>query len=130
MCVWQSLIEQLVKGPCVCPAVPLSLETLTLLKWEDEHGHQQTFSLEDMVSAEWMKFGLRVSLTMNRLKGWERQFHEDSTRCWREVMEHWLNNGGTEHYPTTWEGLYTLVRDCDLQQAAMALLKALKYSQP
>jgi hypothetical protein len=112
---------------CICPAVRLSLETLTLLKWED---CQQTFSLEDMVSAKWMKFGLRVGLTMNRLESWEEQYNKNASRCWLKVMGHWLNNGGTEHYPATWEGLYTLVRDCDLPEVALSLLKALEHCQP
>lgn len=110
---------------CICPGVPLSLETLTLLKWRDGRGHQQTFSLEEMVSAEWMTFGIRVGLKMNRLKAWDTEFRGNATRCWREVMACWLAMGGTVHYPDTWEGLHTLVVDCDFSEAASALHMAL-----
>jgi hypothetical protein len=114
---------------CTCPGTPLSLETLTLLKWEDRHGHQRTFRLEDMVSAKWMKFGLRVGLTMDQLEFLEKRY-KNASRCWLEVMRHWLNDGGTQHYPATWEGLYTLMRDCDLSEIGLSFLKALEHSQP
>ena len=116
------------QSPCVYPAFPLSMENITLLKWEESQGSGLTSNLESLVSAEWMEFGRRVGLPMNRLKGWERQFHEDSRRCWWEVMQHWLNDGGTKHYPDTWEGLYTLVRDCGFPQVATSLHKVL-YTQ-
>ena len=108
---------------CIYAAVALSLETLTCIKWEDDQGHQR--NLEDMVSAKWREFGIRVGLTKNQLDGWERQFHEVSSRCWQEVMQHWLNDDGTQRYPSTWEGLYTLVGDCGFPEVAVSLQKEL-----
>ena len=77
------------------------------------------------MSAKWWTFGIRVGITMNQLEGWERQFHEDSRRCWQKVVQHWLNDDGTQYYPSTWEGLYTLVRDCGFHEVAVSLQKAL-----
>jgi hypothetical protein len=63
-------------------------------------------------------------------KGVDVEFRGNATRGWREVMKHWLHVDGVKHHPATWEGLYTLVRDCDLRRVAMALLKTLEHCQP
>ena len=62
---------------------------------------------------------------MNRLKGWERQFHEDATRCWREVMTYWINDDGTRDYPVNWEGLNKMLKDVRCGKVAKDLKKAL-----
>jgi hypothetical protein len=82
------------------------------------------------VPIKWMKFGLRVGLAMNWLESWEEQYNKNASRCWLKVIGHWLANDGTEHYPAMWEGLYTLVRDCDFPQVALSFLKALEHCQP
>ena len=72
-----------------------------------------------------MKFGLAVSVDMNCLKSWEMQYHEDTNRCWLEVMGHWLNAGGTDNHPTTWEGLCQLLVDVGYKKVAKELRTAL-----
>ena len=105
----------------LCAAVPLSLNALTLLKWRDASECEQRLSLVDEVSFGWITFGLRVGLKMDRLKAWEKQYHEDTTRCWLEVMEHWLNKEGTDDYPAMWEGLHTLLKDAGHPKVAHTL---------
>lgn len=105
-------------------AVPLSLETLTLIKWSDKHGREQAFRLVDEVSAKWINFGVRVGLNMNTLEAWEEQFNRNHSKCWLKVMAHWLEGGGTLDYPATWEGLDTLLKDCRVSEVAANLQKA------
>ena len=81
--------------------------------------------LVEKVSCKWLEFGLAVRVDMNCLKSWERQYREDANRCWLEVMGHWLNAGGTDNYPTTWEGLCVLLRDVGYGEVASTLEKAL-----
>ena len=77
------------------------------------------------VSSRWVEFGLKVGLDMDRLKVWERQYHENGTRCWLEVMTYWINAGGTPDYPVKWEGLDQLLKDAQCGKAAEDLKKAL-----
>ena len=105
--------------------VPLSLHSLSLLKWKDECGEEQTLRLVKKVSCEWLDFGLAVGLEMDLLEAWERQYHENASRCWLEVMKCWLNAGGTCDYPTTWEGLCKLLADVGYGQVSSLLRKAL-----
>ena len=105
--------------------VALSLSTLSLLKWQDERGHDHTFRLVDHVSYKWMEFGLAVGLLLAQLKALERQYRDNANRCWLEVMEQWLSGGGTGAYPATWEGLCSLLRDCGYAEVAASLCKAL-----
>ena len=74
-----------------------------------------------------MEFGLQVGLDMDQLKGWERQYHYDATRCWREVMMYWIKVGGTPDYPVKWEGLDELLKDVQCGEVAKDLKKALMH---
>ena len=109
----------------VLAGVPLSLNSLSLLKWKDESGEEQTLQLIEKVSCKWLDFGLKVGLEMNCLEAWERQHHEDASRCWLEVMKCWLNMAGSRHYPATWEGLYQLLMDVGYKKVAKDLSTAL-----
>ena len=76
------------------------------------------------VSAEWRRFGTLLGISRNQLKAWDRENRGDVTMCWEDVMEHWLSGGGTHDYPATWEGLYTLLRDCNFSTVAADLQMA------
>ena len=99
-------------------ALPFSLANLLLMKWKDVDGNEHTFSLLDKVSSEWQRVGIMLGITMNKLKGWDRQHFRDVTMCWGELMEHWKNSGGTSNYPPSWDGLYKLL--CDIQYSKIA----------
>ena len=105
--------------------VPLSLNSLYILKWKDEHGKEQRLQLVEKVSCKWLEFGLAVGMEMDRLEAWGRQYHEDGSRCWLEVMKRWLNAGGCGDYPATWEGLYRLLMDVGYKKVAKELKTAL-----
>ena len=77
------------------------------------------------VSSRWVEFGLQVGLDLDQLKVWERQYHENGTRCWQEVMTYWINVGGTPDYPVKWEGLDQLLKDVQCGKVAKDLKKAL-----
>ena len=112
--------------PCdVLAGVPLSLNSLSLLKWKDEHGKEQRLRLVEEVSCKWLEFGLAVGVKMDRLEAWEKQYCKDASRCWLEVMKRWLNAGGTGDYPTTWEGLCKLLTDMDYGKVSSLLKEAL-----
>lgn len=100
------------------------MSSLTLIKWKDDNGEIQNFNLGDKVSSKWRKFGHRMKLENNKLDGWEGQFHGDVTRCWGEVMQHWLDMGGTDEYPETWEELYKMLEDVELGGVAKKLKRA------
>ena len=85
--------------------------------------------LVEKASCKWLEFGLAVGMEMERLKSLERQYHEDTNRCWLEVMGHWLNAGGTGDYPTTWEGLRRLLVDVGYEKIAKELKTALASLQ-
>lgn len=86
---------------------------LHLLKWIDERGQKQSFSLaqRESVCKKWLDFGILLGISMATLKTWERETAGDTTACWRMVMEYWIHSGVAEDYPVTWQGLITLLED-------------------
>lgn len=105
--------------------IPLSLKTLSVLKWKDEDGCEQTFRLVNFVSFRWMDFGVLLGYTMNTMEGWKMEYQGNVTVCWNKVMEQWLAGGGTHDYRATWEGLCSLLNDCNLSKAAADLKHAM-----
>ena len=73
-----------------------------------------------------MNFGFRLDIESDQLKGWEKQYHEDANRCCLEVMDHWLKTGGTREYPTTWDGLYELLKDVECEHVIDNLKEAVR----
>ena len=110
--------------------VSLSLKSLTLLKWKDEHGKEQTLRLVEKISCKWLNFGLAVDIEEDRLEAWKQQHHEEASGCLLEVMMHWLRSGGCEDYPTTWEGLHQLLVDVGYEKVAEELKTALASHRP
>lgn len=62
-----------------------------------------------------------------QVERWERQYQGDATRCWMEVMKHWINVDGTQDYPVSWEGLRQLLNDVEYVKVAKDLKKALQH---
>ena len=81
----------------------------------------KTFSLVYKVSTKWQEFGSRLGQAPNLLKGWHKKHHGNAIQIWKEVMEHWLCSGGTQDYPATWEGLYSLLDDLRLSTVTAEL---------
>ena len=110
-----------------CTAISPSQTTLTLIKFLDEQGQQRTFRLVDLVSVKWREFGLLLGLTQNQLEGWSTQHLGNSSHCWHEVMQHWLD-GVSRGYPVSWEGLYRLLKDAEYPAVARKLEVAVRNS--
>ncbi len=113
--------------PLPASTVKLSLKALTLLKWKDGE-KVKIFRLVDEVSTKWQLFGTLIGLSANKLQVWEKENTNNITMCCNKVMEHWLLVGGSRDYPTTWEGLYTLLEDAELSEVANSLKKAVDCS--
>ncbi len=108
-------------------ALPLSLKTLALIKWRDREGCEQTFRLVDKVSSKWRDLGKRLSIEPNILDGWEKEHQKDANSCWDKVMGDLIASGGTEEYPSTWEGVYQLLKDIKRGGIARDLKKAVTH---
>ena len=111
---------QQVTHSCIC-----SMKTLTILKWEDHLGVVRTFRLSNRVQSRWRTFGTMLDLN-DELDSWEAQYHSDASMCWSKVMRHWLDGGGEDEYPPTWEGLYELLNDARCSQIAKKLKQAVQ----
>ena len=96
----------------------VDLASVTLILTIEVEGCGCTFSLIDKVGAEWQRIGVMLGITMNKLKGWDRQHRGDVTLCWGELVGHWKKSGGTSNYPHTWDSLYQLL--CDIQYSQVA----------
>lgn len=106
-----------------------SLKSLLQLKWEDEEGHQQIFRLVDHVSARWTDFGIQLGITQNILDAWESEYSNKARKCWQKVMRHWLKGKCGALYPSTWEGLYSLLKDLEYGEVARKLEDAVKAAK-
>ena len=107
--------------------ISVSMNSLNLIKWKDEHGDRQTYHLVKKVSSKWIEFGLALGLENNELEAWEADLRGQTERCWRKVMQHWLD-GGTNDYPSTWEGLYEMLTDQGYAEVAKGLKTAVENS--
>ena len=70
-----------------------------------------------------------LEISHNHLTAWEKQNLGDVTSCMENVMLHWLSGGGTRDYPTTWQGLCTLLDDLNLSKVAEDLMKAVTAAE-
>ena len=123
--------------PCACThhnTVLLSLKTLSLIKWRDQQGRKRNFKLVDKISTRWRHLGRLVGLEENRLDVLEIKYRGDAVVCWSKVMQHWLDSGGNEDYPATWEGLCSLLEDVECAKIAkelkIVLSRAISPSPP
>ena len=108
-----------------CLGAPLTLKSLTILKWTDEGGREQSFSLQRRVSAAWRKFGKLLDFKFIHLRGLEQQYRGVGDDCWDHVMQHWMD-GGSKSYPPTWQGLYSLLKDVGFAAVTIELKEAVE----
>lgn len=100
---------------------PPTMKTLTLLKWQNE-GKIEKFQTKKQIFLKWRDIGILLEIPWQVLEDWQRT-KQSSEVCCDAVINHWLNNP-TEEYPATWEGLYDLLEDCELDVVASNLKKA------
>ena len=111
--------------------VPLSLSTLTLLRWTDAKGHQLNFRLINVISSRWREFGYLFGREENELENLREECFGKANRCWCKVMNQWLENDGTPEYPPTWRGLLTVLVDLEYSEVARELQRVLaSVTQP
>ena len=110
--------------------VPLSLSTLTLLKWTDANGHQLNFRLINITSSRWREFGNLFGREENELENVREECFGKANRCWCKVMNQWLKNDGTPEYPATWRGVLTVLVDLEYSEVARELQKVLASVTP
>ena len=92
-----------------------------MLKWKDEKGQEQQFSLVNEVSSKWYDFGMLLGFSLNQLDVWNTQHAADANKCWIRVMDQWLSKGGSLDYPATWVGLCSLLKDMGFSNIAQKL---------
>ena len=110
-------------------AIPLSLKTLTVIKWKDENGMIQNFHLVTRACKKWKRMGILLDKNIHDLKDIEREQKEDEM-CWCSLMEEWIISGGCSSYPVTWEGLYSLLVDVESLNIAKLLKRAVIKAIP
>lgn len=101
-----------------------------LIKWRDSQGCEQKFRLINNVSANWKKFGHLLGQNPNLLNAWEVECLKQADLCWCKVMGHWLNEDDPSPYPTTWIGLFTLLKDVECAEVAIRMEAALSSILP
>jgi hypothetical protein len=93
---------------------------LTVIKWRNERGEVKKYKLKSSIMHRWRTIGDLV-VPRQKLAGWAKKM-DDEEGC-RAVLSHWLDNPPHD-YPATWEGLYELLDDSELGQAATELKQA------
>ena len=64
------------------------------------------------VSSQWRTIGIRTGQA-DSLDNYQQMAMLDNTVCCQKVFQAWINNGGHEKYPLTWQGLYDILCDID-----------------
>ena len=83
----------------------------------------KTFKLKILIVHKWRDIGGLVEVPWQQLDAWAKE--KDARECCEVVLSHWLDHP-PHNYPTTWEGLYELLEDSELSQAAADLKQAVE----
>ena len=100
------------------------MSALIILKWQDEQGRPQEFRLINKVCSRWKQFGTKLGFETAELEALDAQYHRDASVCWIRVIDRFLNKGSVV-YPSTWDGLNSLLKDVGFADTAKELEKAL-----
>ena len=111
----------------VLPAGRVQVRHLKLIKWTDERGEIQRFSLMERVSLHWRDIGELIGLSFQQLECLAGEHRGKHTDCCRAVLGSWLDDP-PEEYPITWRGLIELLQDSELGQVVSELKNALSKS--
>ena len=111
----------------VLPAGRVQVRHLKLIKWRDERGEIQRFSLMERVSLHWRDIGELIGLSFQQLECLAGEHRGKYIDCCRAVLCSWLDDP-PEEYPITWRGLIELLQDSELGQVVSELKNALSKS--
>ncbi len=106
------------------PGPPFVLKILILLRF-DKDGRTEKLKLRDAMIHKWYNAGMLLDLSAPRLYGIFTYRLGDVRQCCLDVLQEWINCGGSSNYPATWDGLLKLLRDLDLHPCAESLQAAL-----
>ena len=99
-------------------------KNLLSLKWKNtDSGKTEKFRIVSQITHKWRDLGGLLQIPWSQLECWSKDRSKDDKDCCVAVLNHWLNNP-TSDYPATWEGLYELIDDCELNEIAKTLKKA------
>lgn len=105
-----------------------TLRDLHFIKWKDTEGQTKKFRLSNTVSRKWKAFGTLLDLEPNELDGIQKKHMGETSECWMDVMQRWLN-GCSSDYPVTWQGLIELIDDTGYSQVSADLKAALEQRE-
>ena len=95
-----------------------------MIKWKNERGEAKKFRLRQSIIHKWRNLGDLV-VPRQQLEVWAKR-KDDEESC-RSVLSYWLDHP-PRHYSATWEGLYELLDDSELDQVATEHKQAVENS--
>ena len=105
-------------------AIPLTLDSLNSIKWNDEKENIHNFDLAILTSDRWQAIGKLLKKNMDLDLEKIKDKHEGNCElCWSSIMENWLFKQGSPTYPANWDGLYNLLKDSGVHITILRLLK-------
>ena len=72
----------------------------------------------DKIGSEWFRLGICLGISPTDLSNFKIKAVHDNGVCCELVFQHWIDHGGSPHYPLTWQGVYDAL--CDIGHAATA----------
>lgn len=93
---------------------------MTLIKWRNERGEEKEFRVKRLIFHRWKQVGDLI-VPRQLLHVWGRR-KTDEESC-DAILSYWMDNPPPD-YPTTWVGLYDLLKDSELSQVATELKEA------
>lgn len=106
------------------PESPPTLRSLTIIKWRDDQGQTQRYSVLSMISHKWRKIGTLCGLKHAQLESIWMKNLKDPEPCCIDILTKWMEDGSS-YYAVSWEGLFELLGDLELPQVITDLQNAL-----
>ena len=104
-------------------AIPLSIQTFSLIKWEDDKGDIQNFHLLTRVSEKWRRTGLKLGKTETEMDKIHHDQNGNNQLCWFHLIEKWMTDNDSKSYPVSWQGLNKLLKNSDVADQTLNLLR-------
>ena len=100
---------------------------LSLLEYVDA-GETKKLKIYDQIAPKWRKVGEILGLENCELDSIQHDREDDRGKA-TAVLQKWMENANNlarpDKYPMTWNGLVTLLKDCDLGTLSKTVDKAL-----
>ena len=108
--------------------MPISSHNLQLIKWANNKGNTTHLRLYDEMAPRWKVVANLIGLKTDII---EKDHHDNSLECIREVMKEWMDNAPniSTTYKCTWKSLCGLLDDAKLGKVSEDLQEACSYMQ-